>query len=1115
MAVSYTTAATRDAARVRPWTRARVEPLEIALLAASLFSVLLALFAYSGASRGSLQPGGGAPLRPLNINAIADAAALEPIVQRVLPAEGDRRLAAHAVWSVLVQADGGRRVVSDVRAVARARIDSNIILRTPGAIELRARLDEERAVAAGSKKSSPPSIAALTPAQVAEIKPMLSVRSAGDVKRALLLWLAVYVLAFHGVSLLWRVRRGKGDRLLLVCAHLLTAFGLAAMIARQDPTRDSILFVRYTEGVVVGLGILAAVSLVNVRTGFVRGLSYLPLLAAFTLSAILLIFGGGPSGSGAKVNLGPFQPIELIRILLALFLAGYFARHWELLRAVRADALGDIAIPRWLHVPRLRYTLPVLTGVALALGLFFLQKDLGPALMLSVVFLATYGVARGRLGLVVFGASLLAAGFYLGYRLGVSATLVERVRMWQSPWDNAARGGNQIAHALWAMATGGTLGTGVGIGDTGYIPAGYTDLVLAALGEELGFAGLLIVAALYAVMVARAFRIAREASTEYGFFLATILGLLIAVPVCLMAAGIMGQLPLTGVVTPFLSYGGSAMAANFGALGLLASIRSDVHPPADVAPFRIPLRWLGGALAAAAAALLIVAARVQIVQADALVVRSHLGMQGDGMRRYQDNPRVLDLVRSIPRGSIVDRNGLPLAADDRAGLQRIAPQYAAIGITLSSACPREDERCYPLGGRAFHLLGDARTRQNWSASNTSFVERDAESKLRGFDDHAAVVPVGETDGSSGTALRRDYRELIPLLRHRHDPDHPAVKAAMNANRQLRLTIDARLQARVAAIVAEYARKSSTGHAAAVVIDPATGDLLASVSYPWPFEMEQATASAASPEAADAWLDRARYGLYPPGSTFKLVTAAAALRRDVNAGSQTFTCTRLPDNRVGAKVPGYARPVRDDQLDKAPHGTLDMHRALVVSCNAYFAQLAAKLGPQALIEAAQPAEIALARNNTLARVRDTLPQVGYGQGDVLASPLRMARIVAALASDGSIRETRIDAAAPLMAAHPFVTSETARLIAHDMREVVREGTGRSLRGHAIAIAGKTGTAEIAGKPSHSWFVGFAPYGAATHRIAVAVLLENAGYGGTGAAPAAGEIVSAAASLGLVR
>src|SRR3954464_4621222 len=155
MAVSYTTAATRDAARMRPGTTARVELLEIALLAASLFSVLLAVFTYSGASRGSLEPGGGAPVRPLNINTIADAAALEPIVQRVLPAEGDRRLAAHAVWSVLVQADGGRRVVSDVRAVARARIDSNIILRTPGAIELRARLHEGRTAAPASQTTPP------------------------------------------------------------------------------------------------------------------------------------------------------------------------------------------------------------------------------------------------------------------------------------------------------------------------------------------------------------------------------------------------------------------------------------------------------------------------------------------------------------------------------------------------------------------------------------------------------------------------------------------------------------------------------------------------------------------------------------------------------------------------------------------------------------------------------------------------------------------------------------------------------------------------------------------------------------------------------------------------
>ena len=90
---------------------------------------------------------------------------------------------------------------------------------------------------------------------------------------------------------------------------------------------------------------------------------------------------------------------------------------------------------------------------------FFFQKDLGPALFLCCVFLAVYAVARGRVGMAVTGLVLLAAGFYLGHRLQVSATLADRVRMWQSPWDNAVAGGNQVTHAIWAMATGGMFGT--------------------------------------------------------------------------------------------------------------------------------------------------------------------------------------------------------------------------------------------------------------------------------------------------------------------------------------------------------------------------------------------------------------------------------------------------------------------------------------------------------------------------------------------------------------------------------------------------------------------------------------------------------------------------------
>ncbi len=134
---------------------------------------------------------------------------------------------------------------------------------------------------------------------------------------------------------------------------------------------------------------------------------------------------------------------------------------------------------------------------------------------------------------------------------------------------------------------------------------------------------------------------------------------------------------------------------------------------------------------------------------------------------------------------------------------------------------------------------------------------------------------------------------------------------------------------------------------------------------------------------------------------------------------------------------------------------------------------------------------------------------------MATPLRMARVAAAIAADGLVPDVRWEMSSGTGEAHPFVTRESARLIARYMRDVVLTGTGRALSGHPIAIAGKTGTAEISGAPSHAWFIGFAPYGPATRRVAVAVLIENAGYGGTAAAPAAGEIISAAAGLGLVK
>src|SRR5262249_49775855 len=156
----------------------------------------------------------------------------------------------------------------------------------------------------------------------------------GDV----LWWSLLYIAGFQLVALTWRLRRIDGDRLLLAIAHLITGIGFVMLLSRSDPLRDIPLFIRQTEGVLAGLALLTVCSVIAFERVAWIELSYLPLAGAISLCALLIVFGGGPGRSGAKVNLGPFQPIEAIRLLLAFFLAAYFARRWELLRGLRSRA---------------------------------------------------------------------------------------------------------------------------------------------------------------------------------------------------------------------------------------------------------------------------------------------------------------------------------------------------------------------------------------------------------------------------------------------------------------------------------------------------------------------------------------------------------------------------------------------------------------------------------------------------------------------------------------------------------------------------------------------------------------------------------------------------------
>jgi cell division protein FtsW (lipid II flippase) len=1121
MAVTYTRALQRDVRRRTVATSDALDTIHLVLVATSLVAMLAVALAYEGRVQ-RLTPGASEPAPVVDMSVTTSVADLEAALAPALSAPADRRFAATELLAFLTTARAERDGLANVASILRATVPAALVDRTPGLVTYAERLQRAREVQAQRGAAGPDRLALFTAGDLVLLKPGLRVRTAGAFRGLLLRWGALFMAGFYAVVLLWRLTKRDGDLLLLSAAHLLTALGLAALVSRADPLRDSLLFVRYVQGVLIGLACLGLFSLMDLRRSAWLRLRYLPLAAAFLLSLALILFGDGPGTSGAKVNLGPVQPIEAIRLLLALFLAGYFARMWELLRQVNEKQLPPAA-PSWLRIPRLGYLVPVIGGVGLALIFFFLQKDLGPALMLSCVFLALYSVARGGAAAAAVGSALLVAGFFVGYRLHISETLAARVAMWQAPWDNAVRGGDQVAQSVWALATGGVFGTGFGLGETRYLPAGHTDLALAALGEELGLVGLAAVGVLYAAITWRGFRAAMSAANDYGFFLGTAVTLFLAVPVLLMGAGLLGVVPLTGVVTPFLSYGGSAMAANFAALGILISIGAHRGGREGAEPFRVPMRYLTRGLGFAALVLAGVLVNVQLVRADRYVVKPHLSLQADGVARYQYNPRVLDLVRALPRGNVFDRAGRVLATGDPELARQARTAYQKIGVAPNGTCVEPVARCYPLGGAAFHLLGDAGTRENWSASNSSYVERDADDRLRGFDDHAAAVQSTDEQGRPVPTVRRDYRELVPLLRHRHQPTHDTAEEFLAKNRDVRTTIDARLQLRLSQILASAAKRSESGRAAAVVLDAATGDVLALGSYPFPTVDRPVSAVADGRE--EALLDRSRYGLYPPGSTFKLVTAAAALRQDPALSTQTFTCGDLPDGRVGVRIPG-GRPVRDDVLDHHPHGTIAMHDGLVHSCNAYFAQLAMKVGPQAMLDAAAAIGISITPGGSLERLRASLPQAGYGQGDVVATPLRMARVAAALANGGVLTEAHVemrDETDPKGDSRGVVKRErllspaAAATLGRYMRDGVLEGTGRILRSHPLRVAGKTGTAEVAGEASHSWFVGFAPFDAppGARRVAFAVIVENAGYGGQAAASVAGDLVTAAGTAGLIK
>ncbi len=398
--------------------------------------------------------------------------------------------------------------------------------------------------------------------------------------------LLLYLSVLAAIHLAFIVTGRRIDQLLLPVVGLLGGLSLLFM-ARLPQALVSQSFGPFVlplaalqlAWLCLSLLVLAVLAIVVRNDSWLRSYKYSWAAAGVLLLLLVFVFGEEVNGARLTLRVGPLagQPSELLKIILAVFLAGYLAENRALL-AGTSLSVGP------LRLPPLPYLLPMLAMWGIALAIVVVQRDLGAALLFFGVFLALLYVATQRLSFVALGALLAVLGAVLLYLL--QAHVRTRLQIWIDPFATAQGSGFQVVRALYAFGRGGLLGTGLGaglpaVGGTLAVPALHTDFAFAGLAEELGAAGALAILALYLVIAERGLRIAARSADDFRALLAAGLTLVIVFQAAIIAAGNLKLTPLTGVTLPFVSYGGSSLLASGICVGLLLALSdAGVEPPA-------------------------------------------------------------------------------------------------------------------------------------------------------------------------------------------------------------------------------------------------------------------------------------------------------------------------------------------------------------------------------------------------------------------------------------------------------------------------------------------------------------------------------------------------------
>lgn len=893
-----------------------------------------------------------------------------------------------------------------------------------------------------------------------------------------------YRLHFFGGALLFLIAWGAGifalsridmrlgrrsDMLIPALAMMLTGVMWIAMYSIANPLTDMPNGWTMTKGLVIGIAAMVGVSCVNFIklhvgqsrlqfgklkfdfTSQILGKLLRPLapfcakplglcrkynlrypdgfgyvLMALMLMLCLSLFGYGPEGSDAKVNLWGFQPSEVSKFLIVIFIAAFFAANTD-----RMQFFSN-RLTSWSGRRYAATVGTILLAILLLVGIYVaVLSDMGPALVILVTFVVLYSFARRDTTQLVIGFLTFAALLLLTARVFPASTLAltaaallwfavwiavpwiskrkvyesalflnilillflvgghllnffgmtegqrllnRNAMAWGGAWNNEARGGDQVAHGLWSLATGGLFGQGPGNGHPYTIPAGNTDMVFTAIGEIGGWIAMFIVLLCFFLLMHRGLLAGRRSFRKFGFFLGAAVSLVLAIQFVIIVCGSLGLLPLTGVAVPLLSFGQSSLIINLAALGILLSLSRD-NQIAEVAtnPTLAPLLQRYDKLVITIAlsffaAILVIAGfllKWQTSDRDEILLRPAVVADESGARVVSYNPRIAIAMNEIGAGNITDRNGLLLASDKASDIKHDRKKLLAAGLSgseINKSLESKQKRYYPFGPHMLFMLGDANTREVWAYTDNAPVGYVAENRhlayLRGFDNvkrdaagHPVMLHADASDyhpsrflPGTNDATRyalRDYSELLGVLKAGVTKKSIDQWLESHPKRDLRLTVDAAMQVKLYDALDSYIEsnpalaRNPVLRASAVVINPQNGDLLASANWPLPSLDTIAAVNARSVYNSRAYEKQRGRRAYtvndlglseftPPGSAAKVMTAMAGFN---TLGNSAANYTHRIPSPIEA-IEGRYEPGADGSV-------IDMRRSIVESSNNYY------------------------------------------------------------------------------------------------------------------------------------------------------------------------------------